>query len=119
MQGIAFCRRCRGMQVGWNGRYLIHCLFCKKWISTSSKLLMLTVFLAVIVLAFPTPSAFVFSDTAAGPTVIEASFPARIVPVTDPAVHAMENFLRNYGVNESNRGRVAESIVNAARKYDL
>jgi Transglycosylase SLT domain len=119
MQGIAFCRRCRGMRVGWNGRYLIHCLFCKTWIPTSSKLLILTVFIAVFVLAFPTPSALVFPDTAAGPAVVEAGFPARIVPVTDPAIHAMETFLRAFGVDESNRGRVAESIVNAARKYDL
>jgi hypothetical protein len=107
------------MRVGWNGPYLVHCLCCKEWVSASSKLLILTVFLAVIVLGFPTPSAFVFSDTSAGPAVIEASFPVRNVPVTDPAVHAMETFLRTYGAAEANRSRVAASIVEAARKYDL
>ncbi len=61
MQPIAFCSRCRGMRVGWNGRYIVHCLLCKEWMSKSSKLLILTVLLSVLVLGFPTPSAFVFS----------------------------------------------------------
>ena len=62
MQPIAFCCRCRGMRVGWNGRYILHCLVCKEWISKSSKLLILTVFLAILFFAFPIPTAFVYSE---------------------------------------------------------
>ena len=32
MQPIAFCNRCRGMKVGWNRRYILHCLMCRDWI---------------------------------------------------------------------------------------
>jgi soluble lytic murein transglycosylase-like protein len=81
--------------------------------------LILTVCLAVIVLAFPTPSAFVFSSNSSGPDIVEASFPVRVAPVVDPSIHAMDSFLATYGVEESNRGRVAESVVKSARKYDL
>jgi soluble lytic murein transglycosylase-like protein len=40
-------------------------------------------------------------------------------PVVDPAVGLIESFLRVYGVEESRLTRVAESIVNSARKYNL
>ena len=53
MQPIAFCSRCRGMRVGRNGRYVLHCLMCKEWISKSSKCIILIGFLTIIVFAFP------------------------------------------------------------------
>ena len=62
MQTILFCNRCRGMKVGWNERYVQHCLLCKQWVSKSSKLLILMILLVAISLAFPTPTAFVSSD---------------------------------------------------------
>ena len=43
MQPFAFCNRCRGMKVGWNRRYVLHCLICREWICQDrSKLLVLT-----------------------------------------------------------------------------
>ena len=123
MQAITFCSRCRGMKVGWNGRYLRHCLICKDLVSTSSKLLILTVLLAVLVLAFPTPSAFVYSsdsgDNIEQGVVEMASFEGPVMPLIDPAIRSIEGFLKGNGVDASHRGRVAESIVASAKKYNL
>ena len=96
MQPIAFCTRCRGMRVGWNGRYILHRLRCKTWIPTSSKLLILTVVLSIFVLRFPTPSAFLLSVAdSAGPGVQQASFQvptilAPVLPAVDPLVHTID-----------------------------
>jgi soluble lytic murein transglycosylase-like protein len=107
------------MRVGWNARYVFHCLACKEWIGRSSKLLILTVLLAVLVFAFPTPSALVFSvDGLQGP-VRRSVVRAPVLAVIDPAVHSIETFLKGYGVNQSHRNRVAESIVSSAKKHNL
>jgi len=125
MQPIAFCTRCRGMRVGWNGRYILHRLRCKTWIPTSSKLLILTVVLSIFVLRFPTPSAFLLSVAdSAGPGVQQASFQvptilAPVLPAVDPLVHTIDAFLQKYHVDASQRGRVAKSVVASARKHDL
>jgi soluble lytic murein transglycosylase-like protein len=37
----------------------------------------------------------------------------------DPAVQSIETFLKGYGVDESYRTRVAESIVRSAKKHNL
>ncbi len=49
------------MTVGWNRRYVLHCVSCNQWISKSSKLLILSILVTVLV-TIQTPSAFVFSD---------------------------------------------------------
>ncbi len=122
MQAIAFCTRCRGMRVGWNGRYIKHRLLCKQWISRSSKLLILTVLVAVLASTFPTPSVLVFSGNGPGQPVVEAAFvapPSIQNPTADPAVRSINSFLKSYGVDESHRDRVAESIIASAKKYNL
>jgi soluble lytic murein transglycosylase-like protein len=118
MQSIAFCSRCRGMKIGWNPRYVWHCTVCKQWMSRSSKLLILTAFLSVLMFAFPIPSAFVFSDHTPG-VIQEASLQTADSIIIDPAIAAMKSFLSKYQVDEANRGRIAESIVNSAHKYDV
>jgi Transglycosylase SLT domain len=119
MQAIAFCTRCRGMRVGWNGRYIRHRLLCKEWISNSSKLLILTVLLAVLAFKFPTPNAIVFPVNSE-PQIVEASIvPPPIPPAIDPAVQSMETFLKAYEVDPSHRARVAESVVASAKKHNL
>jgi len=118
MQPIAFCYRCRGMRVGWNQRYILHCLMCKEWISKSSKLLILTVLLSIIAFTFQTPGSFVFSDF----NLDEAQTPvlaAGVVPIPSPAVTAMEEFLEKYNIAGANRGRVARAIIHSSRKHDL
>lgn len=122
MQPIAFCSRCRGMRVGWNGRYILHYLTCKEWLSKSSKLLILTILLSVMVLGFPTPSAYVFSRSGSVQAVEEAGLqmPATLPSSPEnPAVTSLEYFLKKYDVDESHRGRVARAIAETARKYDI
>ena len=119
MQPFAFCNRCRGMKVGWNSRYILHCLVCKEWMSKSSKLLILTVVLSGLVLGFPTPASFVFPGDHEAPMVQQASFQLNLRPVIDPAVGSMVSFLKKYAVDENHRDRVAEAIVKSAKKYDL
>src|SRR5579862_3350107 len=119
MQPIAFCSRCRGMRVGWNIRYVVHCLRCKELWSKSAKLLILTILLSILVLGFPTPSAYVFSGQTQVPTVQEAGFDIPLLPAKDTAVTSMEGFLKKYDVDPTHRDRVASAIVNSARKYDV
>jgi len=117
MQSIAFCSRCRGMKVGWNWHYAQHCLTCKEWLSKSSKLLILTVLLSILVFAFPTPSAFVFSSE--NPGLVEDAGLQAAGAVLDPAISSMDVFLTKYKVDEGHRSRVAESIVSSSRKYNI
>src|SRR6266568_3932954 len=104
MQPIAFCNRCRGMRVGCNRRYIVHCLICRQWMSQSSKLLILTVLASVLVLTFSTPSALVFSDQNSEQTIQEATVEAAgIVAEDDPAVMTIEGFLDRYKVDGGQR----------------
>jgi hypothetical protein len=119
MQSIAFCSRCRGMKVGWNCRYAVHCLLCKEWISKSSKLLVLTVLLAVLMFAFPTPGSFVFSEDGRERPAFHPMPQGAVSTLIDPAVRSMESFLKGYGVDSTHLARVATSIVNSARKHNL
>ena len=119
MQPIAFCSRCRGMRVGWNTRYILHCLSCKEWLPKSTKLLILTILLSVIVLGFPTPSAYVFSRLSPAQGVQEAGFDLPLLAAIDPAVSSMKTFLKRYNVDEAHCDRIASAIVKSSRKYDL
>jgi soluble lytic murein transglycosylase-like protein len=119
MQPIAFCNRCRGMRVGWNSRYIVHCLICRQWLSHSSKLLILTVFASVLVLAFSSPDSLVFSDETSEQAIQEAAVEAAGMVAEDPAVLAIDAFLDRYKVNGGQRDRIASAIVRSARKYDV
>ncbi|HXC61232.1 MAG TPA: transglycosylase SLT domain-containing protein [Nitrospiria bacterium] len=105
------------MRVGWNWRYAQHCLICKKWLSKSSKLLILTLLLSILVFAFPTPSAYVFSEE--NPGLIEEAGLQIADASLDPAIGSMDVFLSRYKVDEAHRGRIAESIVSSSRKYNI
>jgi hypothetical protein len=108
------------MRAGWNGSYILHCVLCKEWVSKASKLLILTVVVAVFAFAFPMPPASVFSEQIGlQPVYQEVAFQGPAVPVVDPAVRSIEAFLKRYAVEEAHRGRITESIVSSARKYDL
>jgi soluble lytic murein transglycosylase-like protein len=119
MQSIAFCGRCRGMRVGFNRRYIAHCLVCKKWLSKSSKLFVLTVFASLLVLAFSSPGTLVFSDENSEEAIQEAAVEAAGIGVESPAVLPIETFLNKYNVHGGQRGRIASAIVNSGRKYDV
>ena len=115
---IAFCNRCRGMRVGWNTRYVLHRLLCKQWLRDSSRLGSLAILTAVLLVAFPEPNSSVFSADRQEGTVQEAGLQTSVMSVS-PAVNAMEAFLKSHQVGESNRTRLAASIVNSAKKYNL
>ena len=119
MQPIAFCNRCRGMKIGWNRRYMSHCLSCRKWVSKSSKLLILAVFTCILALAFSAPGALVFSDQDAGHRLQQATLPAPLLVRIDPAIKEMDSFLERYKVDAGQRSRIARAIVNSSRKYNI
>jgi soluble lytic murein transglycosylase-like protein len=119
MQPIAFCSRCRGMRVGCNRRYIVHCLICKKWLSQSAKLLVITVFASLLVLAFSSPGSLVFSDENSEEAIQEATVEAAGIGVENPAIMSIEGFLNRYKVDGGQLDRIASAIVTSGRKYDV
>ena len=75
---IAFCNKCRGMRVGWNKRYILHWLLCRQWLRKSSRLGSLAIVPAALLLAFPEPSASVFSGDRPEQPIQEAGFQASV-----------------------------------------
>ena len=107
------------MRIGWNGRYILHLLACKEWVSRSSKLLILTALFASVLFAFPKPSAIFFSKIG---TAIDAEKPvleAGTASLRDPSVAAIDTFLEKHDINNAQRGRIASAIVVSGRKYNL
>src|SRR5262249_7397603 len=99
MQAIAFCSRCRGMRVGWNARYVLHCLSCEQWLSKSTKLLIFTVLLSVLAVVFPPRSVYVFAGSWVK-KFQEAVFALPLLAAIDPAVTSTKKFLKRYNVDE-------------------
>lgn len=118
MQPIAFCNRCRGMKVGWNRRYVLHCVTCKQWLSGTSKLLIFMALLTILALAFPLPNAL-FTELNTGQLDQKSIVQAGNLVTRDPAVEAMEAFLEKYEVDEAQRERVARAIIVSSRKHNL
>ena len=113
---IAFCIRCSGMEIGWNKRYVSHWLICKGWLHKSSRLVAATV-VAVLVFGFPKPSASVSFVPVAMQPEGAAGVPAD--PKVEVAMRSMDAFLKLHKVSETNRNRLAESLLTSARKYGL
>jgi soluble lytic murein transglycosylase-like protein len=103
------------MEMGWNNRFVAHKLYCKGWLHKSSRLAGVIV-VAVMVFGFPKPGASVGSVPAL-PHQEVAYVP--VVPVVDDGLHAISAFLKLHQVSETNRERLAESIVTSARKHGL
>ena len=114
---VVFCNRCRGMRIGWNKRYVLHRIFCKQWPGDSSRLGSLAVLTAVLFVAFPEPNASVLSTERPGQPAREPSFQAAVMSVGP--VRSVAAFLASHGVGQANCMRLASSIVNSARKYNL
>ena len=119
MQPITFCNRCRGMKVGWNGRYIEHCLICRGLISRSAKLLILTVSLAFLIFSFPTRGSFVLSVDGSNLPAKEISTQRPGLASMDPAIRSIEAFLKSFGAEQVHLARVASSIVKSAKKHNL
>jgi hypothetical protein len=121
MQPIAFCNRCRGMKVGWNKRYILHCLACQEWVSKSYKLLILTAVLSSFVFAFPVTTGIVLTDPVS-PTVAPVAAQAGIGPVPIAKVDfaaAVEKMLASNGVEKERLSRVTQAIVASSQKYHV
>jgi soluble lytic murein transglycosylase-like protein len=65
------------------------------------------------------PSTSVFSSHALQRHAPAIALHAAAVPFKDAAVRSIESFLKQYGVEQGHLGRVAESIVRSAKKYNL
>lgn len=123
MQPIAFCNRCRGMKVGWNKRYILHCLACQEWVSKSYKLLILTAVLSSFVFAFPVTTGVVLTDPSspriARPGVIAVA--ARLVPLPKKGdiSATVEKMLAGYVVEKDRLVRVTQAIMASSLKYHV
>ena len=119
MQPIAFCSRCRGMKVGWNKRYILHCLTCQEWLSKSYKLLILTAVLSSFVFAFPVTTGVVLTDLSGprlAPSLTEASMGPR--PKADVSA-VVQDMLIRYGVEKERLTRVTQAIMASSVKYKM
>jgi len=107
------------MKVGWNKRYILHCLACQEWISKSYKLLILTAVLSSFVFAFPVTTAVVstdLSDPKVAPSIVEAS----VVPLPKAGMSAVvETMLARYGVEKKRLTRVTHAIMTSSVKYHV
>src|SRR5262249_37607477 len=100
---------------------------CEEWVCKSSKLLVLTVILAIFIFSYPTPSTSMLPamgmDQPFQAATIQGPVPPSLMElasaVPDPAIGPIKAFLKGYGVDESPIVRVAESIVASARKHNL
>jgi soluble lytic murein transglycosylase-like protein len=103
------------MEMGWNKRFMAHKLQCKGWLHKSSRVAGVAI-VALMVFGFPKPGASVGSVPAL-PHQEVTIVPA--VPPVDVELGSMNTFLKLHQVSETNRERLAESIVTSARKHGL
>src|SRR5262245_51402356 len=117
MQPIAFCNRCRGMKVGWNRRYVAHCLKCREWLAKSVKILVLTGLLSSFVFAFPVTTGMPPNppDFRSAPTVAEQDASVR---AAEKAV-AIEKMLAAHDVDKDRLPRLVHAIMASSGKYGV
>ena len=122
MRPIAFCGQCRGIEVGWNRKYLTHGLVCGGGLYKSLKIMIYTAATAIFISIFPTTTAVVHSDQT--DTNIELPVASvrgsDFIAIPDPAVEAIEGHLRRHAsVGQTERFRIARAVVTSARKHDV
>jgi len=106
------------MKVGYNKRYVFHCLLCRSWIARSSKLLVLSAVLLSFIFKYPI-STGLFKDISQPEqgSVSEAAF---IPSVAEPGqVASISELLARYGVDAGQRDRVAKAISASSLKYNV
>jgi hypothetical protein len=133
MRPIIFCDRCRGLEVGWNRKYLTHSLVCHGGFPKPFQIFVYTITAALIISIFPTTTEMVYSNQAAsdktpaetedlGPQSLDGIVPLELggMPISDPAVYSIEGLLeRNSRVSAVARARIARAVVASSRKYDV
>jgi hypothetical protein len=114
---VAFCNRCRGMRVSWNKGYVLHRIFCTQF--SPSRLGSLAVLTVVLLLFFAEPNTSLLTADRKEKPVQESGLQTAAVMTVGPAVRSIEAFLTRQGVSRATCERLASSIVNSAKKYDL
>ena len=120
MRPIVFCSRCRGMEVGWNRKYLTHRIVCSGSPFLALRLLAYTATITFLISFFPTTTATVTSpDSETLPEVVQVG--TELAPqVLDPAVDSIEDILgRHSRVDSVERSRIANAVVTSARRHDV
>ena len=123
-RSLIFCERCRGLQVGWNRRYLWHSLLCLGGVAQSMRVLTYAVSAALIVSVIPT-AAEMFPAAAPQPAgVSEEVGSKQPAPQTyfsaDPTVYAIEDLLgRHSRLADIDRARVARAVVASATHHNV
>ena len=121
MQPIAFCNRCRGMRVGWNARYILHCLACDGVIFKSFRFCLLVVLLSSLMLVLPVRTGGL-ADADSGKAELSPLLGAGDTPVASPSPKdfaSIEALLRQHGAQSDQVERVARAIVTSSKKYQL
>ena len=120
MRPIAFCGRCRGMEVGWNRKYLTHRVVCLGRPSLHLRLPAYAVTVAFLISFVPTTTSTVVSGRTEAVTVTAPAVEQELTTVSDPAVYAIEDVLgRHLRVTTARRARIARAVVTSARKHDV
>ena len=114
MQPFAFCNRCRGMKVGWNRRYVLHCLICLEWLAKSTKSLVFTGLLSSFVFAFP-----VTTEVASVPGMPFKFTAAQISAREAQQKAVVEKLLAPYAVDQDQSDRVVSAIMASSKKYRM
>jgi hypothetical protein len=111
------------MKVGWNKKYVTHCLVCQEWLSKSFKLMVLTGLLSSFVFAFPVATGLVENArTGVSPTMQEAQAArqkALAVRRDAETRSELRDLLSRYGVREDRQHRVVRAIMASSQKYKV
>lgn len=117
MHPFVFCNRCRGLQVGWNKKYAVHCLICQQWLSSSFRIIILTGLLSSFVL-FPISTGLIANDprsphVGVSPTIEEA----RVAKRDASTRAALEQMLSRFHLPNDRQARVVRAIMASSTKY--
>ena len=117
MEPIAFCNRCRGIKVGWNRRYIAHCLLCRQWLAKSFKTTVLTSLFSSFVFVYPVPSAVAppLPTVAMTPAAAFANAAAQRAENTA----AVEKLLVRHGVDKERLPRVVGAIMASSTRHGV
>ena len=139
MGPILFCDRCRGIQVGWNRKFIAHVFACRVRVPRIPRWVPYGVALVVVLSLFSTPLSMVSTGASTGAGTAPAeSLPQadRVVfdaggdsasaqmaahsPISDPMVASVLGLLdQNSRMNAVRQARIARAVVASARKYDV
>jgi soluble lytic murein transglycosylase-like protein len=101
------------MKVGWNRRYILHCLVCLEWLAKTTKTLVFTGLLSSFVFAFPVSTGAGPDLVARLPKALEASHAIRIAEQTAK----LDEMLSPYEVDADLRAQVIRAILASSAKY--